>query len=562
MLSVIFSWIVLLVVFLAFGEITVFLWKKLTKTSSPFSVFDKVWIGICTIGTVLLYTSIFIPINIWLLAVVILIGCIFLIYNRKGIINHAQHIRKTFRSYSIVEKVILTLVPISILTYSLCTPLIYDEGLYHLQTMEWSEQFKVVTGLGNVHGRLGFNSSFLLLSTLFNYHPAYFEPIFTINSFALALFSFWLLKTIIENNNILTKGILSVVLLLSIFSLGASVSSTSTDVLVNILTLYLFLSWVLKDHFLHNKSLLIVALASFCITLKLSSSIIFLLIVAYIIYQIKRRTPLRITIFTLAIGLAIGIPWVVRFVVLTGYLVYPFPDIDIFSVDWKIPIEMVVFEKDSAYAWARNPGMDVNEVMNLQLTEWLPIWIRNLSSLKLVLYLIAIASPLFLFGYKSLSKEQKSMIFPWSIAFIGFIFGLFTAPDFRFSFAFILSTIVIPALLIADKSKLNGNSKVKKMFNYSLAILTTGLLYIAWAQVDTYQQRSHRSYASLALKPQPINILQDKKIFDEYKINNSTIFVPQGTNQCFDQPLPCSPYYNSNLEMRGSKIQDGFRIKK
>jgi hypothetical protein len=46
------------------------------------------------------------------------------------------------------------------------------------------------------------------------------------------------------------------------------------------------------------------------------------------------------------------------------------------------------------------------------------------------------------------------------------------------------------------------------------------------------------------------------------KLNDLEIYVPTTDDRCFDSPLPCTPYLNSDLEMRGKNLEDGFRIKK
>jgi len=37
-----------------------------------------------------------------------------------------------------------------------------DSGLYHLNSIRWAQTFPIVPGLGNLHGRLAFNSSYFL----------------------------------------------------------------------------------------------------------------------------------------------------------------------------------------------------------------------------------------------------------------------------------------------------------------------------------------------------------------------------------------------------------------
>jgi hypothetical protein len=42
----------------------------------------------------------------------------------------------------------------------------YDTGLYHLQTFLWNSQFPITPGLGNLHGRLAFNSTLFVIAPL------------------------------------------------------------------------------------------------------------------------------------------------------------------------------------------------------------------------------------------------------------------------------------------------------------------------------------------------------------------------------------------------------------
>src|SRR5271154_2061436 len=42
----------------------------------------------------------------------------------------------------------------------------YDVGLYYLQTFKWNREFPVTVGIGNLHGRLAFNSILFLIAPL------------------------------------------------------------------------------------------------------------------------------------------------------------------------------------------------------------------------------------------------------------------------------------------------------------------------------------------------------------------------------------------------------------
>lgn len=555
MIIVILSWTILFLVFLSFGEGTVCLWNRITKQTDCYALVDKFWIGICSVGTILLLVSIFFPLNIVVLSVLLLISLL----NIRSVKGYAVLLKEQLSRFSLFEKVLVALVLVAVLLYSLSTPLIYDEGLYHLQTMQWNEKFSTVLGLGNVHGRLGFNSSFLLLSTVFNYHPSVLFTAFTINSLALFVFAVWLLGQIATSKDIVKSVVLSFVLLIALFSLGANVSSTSTDILPNILIMYLLLNWALDKDYVQDKILVLAFLSLFCITLKLSSAAVLLVAAVCLIALYKKREK-RTALAVVALGCIVFTAWIIRFVMLTGYIVYPFPAIDIFSVDWKIPLEMVVYEKDIAYAWARIPDMEAKEVLAMNFTEWFPIWLKNLSYYNLVLYLLAFLAPILLIVTKSYHRINIGLTS--AIALAGVIFGLLTAPDFRFGLGFIVCAGVIPFLGIC---KTTVWQLPRLAIRGGLAICLLGITYIAYSQVANYQKISdNTSWSSLIIEPQSTNLLKDKASvsFDEYRLNGVSLFVPQGTNQCFDQPVPCAPYYNNNLEMRGIHIQDGFKIKK
>jgi hypothetical protein len=47
----------------------------------------------------------------------------------------------------------------------------YDTGMYHLPAIDWTKSFPIVPGLGNLHGRLAFNSSSLLYAATLDVGP-------------------------------------------------------------------------------------------------------------------------------------------------------------------------------------------------------------------------------------------------------------------------------------------------------------------------------------------------------------------------------------------------------
>ena len=60
---------------------------------------------------------------------------------------------------------------VSIVVWCFCTSrgyMHYDSDLYHAQSIRWIEEYGVVKGLGNIHVRFAYNSSFFALSALYS----------------------------------------------------------------------------------------------------------------------------------------------------------------------------------------------------------------------------------------------------------------------------------------------------------------------------------------------------------------------------------------------------------
>ncbi|MBC7239454.1 MAG: hypothetical protein H5T71_05085, partial [Chloroflexi bacterium] len=59
------------------------------------------------------------------------------------------------------DLVILAGLCIPLSRWALYQGIPYDDGLYHLQTIRWLRSYPLPPGLGNLHGRLAFNSAYL-----------------------------------------------------------------------------------------------------------------------------------------------------------------------------------------------------------------------------------------------------------------------------------------------------------------------------------------------------------------------------------------------------------------
>lgn len=50
--------------------------------------------------------------------------------------------------------------------------------------------------------------------------------------------------------------------------------------------------------------------------------------------------------------------------------------------------------------------------------------------------------------------------------------------------------------------------------------------------------------------------------YQTHHIGKIIVLTPSGDNRCFDSGLPCTPVLNPTLQLRGSSIDEGFRVSK
>jgi hypothetical protein len=258
------------------------------------------------------------------------------------------------------------------------------------------------------------------------------------------------------------------------------------------------------------------------------------------------------------IGCVIFIPWLIRNVLLTGYLVYPYASIDLFNFDWKVPVSFARLENLSIRAWARVLDPDFEKIINLPFVEWGELWlVRCYKRSKIVLLILsfAVASPLvIIFTQRKNLKKKLYVFYPWLIAFFGLIFWIIMAPDVRFAFGYIVFTALAPFMLI------NKKIEIKFLKNASACLILVFLLFFTGVCANVIQlTKGNRTYQSFLIKPHTMDFGSSVE-YNVHQLGDMIIYSPKTNDQCFGR-FPCTPFCINCLEMRGKTIQDGFRVK-
>ncbi len=515
-------------------------------------------LGFVSVTTLASIISIFFPLNLVTVSLFIFAGCVWTVRYFPEIVRAKQTLQAGWQAGSRpLKAAILALIAIS------CLAAFMDIGesdtwFYHSQAILWIKEYAVVPGLGNIHGRFAFNSHFFLSSALFSFFLAEDRVIFPLLSFFYLVFNLRLLVNI--QSSIKSQNSFFFVLNTCLFLFFAhqafnEINGTDTDSITAILLLYallLFLTPDLNRHKLHWGFLLWVLVLT-AATFKLSACLAGVLVLILFPQLLLRR---NFVLFGAAAAVII-LPFLARNILLSGYLLYPFPGIDVLTVDWKIPLQEVVYEKELVEGWAKLPnGMtngltfeDIPKVLQLSFGEWFTSWWPQ-QSLRWRGFMLINLFSIVLFAV-ALFKKNYRMALLSGATLINLLFWFFEAPEPRFGAAFLFFGA---ALIFALVSK-----PVFKFYKPS-----TGLFWLFALFLLALPPLKHVVYTPWQPAVLLFPVYEAKVKTDDFQAGNFTMHIPSKEPPargywCYCAPLPCTPFPKKNVMMRGKSYQNGFR---
>ena len=480
--------------------------------------------------------------------------------------------------------VLLAAVAIWLAIHTTQQALLYDTGLYHANAVRWAASFPEVKGLANVHERLGFNSSFFLFGALLNTGPfagRYHHLALGVLAFLLyaqALSSLRRVRQMPAGGATLAPG--SASRAVAIYDILAALPLTVwvvNDPYVNsvspdgaCLLIGLALGRLLLQLFLARSSAPapelrtmvggLILLATAGITLKLSFAVFgaTAVVVGLVLVGASRwregvwRWQTGVAV---AMGAALVAVWMTRGVVQSGYPLFP-SGIGALPVDWRVPDAMRERARDAVVDWAHSPGHnDPNAAIG---TAWVRAWFVRTASdgfhvvLPLALGLSGImAWPLA--GRTRSHGEGTHAAAPGHVsglllvcvpAFAHVAFVLLTAPDWRFTEA----SLWLPGLL-AWSVAMAGMREAQSLH---ACLILAAVLFLA-AQINPIKlvYRFDKAIGPLPLGEVKLETLS----------SGMQVYVPLAGDQCWDAPVPCTPFAAPGLtERTPGHPGEGFRI--
>ena len=544
MIVTLLSWIYIFVICFLCGLTVLSVLERFFKfsTDSP----DVVLVtGICFSTVYAEVWSIFGPVSLLPNVVLMVLALVSAVLNRLRLKEYFSEVKN---SRGFLIRTILAAIFFSALSSEI--PSDYDTYLYHAQSIAWIEKFGCVLGQANLHNRFGYNSAFMCLQALFSLSFAG-RSLHQMNGFLSLFMTVFAVESLLskKGKESEAKDIVCFSALFYILFMIPSISSPGSDMMTMLLLLYLFAKWA--D--LNRKGIRIgvsygylAMLALFLSTVKLSAAPVFLLAV-YPVYLLIREKRVSDIAKFICLGTVIVIPFIIRNVIISGYLLYPMESIDLFNVDWKVPAGVAVTDRNDITAF----GRAVNDIEGpVKLTGWIQIWFRNLEFIPRLLFCVAVFS-LCVFAVvllrQLLKKEQyeKKSLFTALVSAVTFFYWFLTAPTMRYG-------IVIVLLLSALVFGLYISGEGRKAYIVFMEICALVILL-------SYSGEYLRKNINLVF-PEDYASFECREVVLTKDGAEVTIYTPVEGDRAGIDVFPATPEINPDYtELRGKSMKDGFR---
>ena len=504
--------------------------------------------------------------------------------------------RALTRSWWVVVPILALLVVAYLAAHAVFGPVTnYDTGLYHLNAIQYAQDYRTIPGLANLHTRLGTNVSAFNLAA-FGANTPWGADAFRLVAglFVMAGLADVVLRMVDGRAGTWRRpGTYVLVLALTaavpglLHAPGYRLASPSPDTMAMIVTIvagaYLVDALVSRQRAWVAVAVATAGLAASIRTQVWVAFAATLLVLVVSALRGRRGSAIgstagsRILVAAaLALSLVSGVLLAVRDAILSGWLLFPATYVPV-PVDWRVPEAAAQSTRDWILSWAR----DTTAGPEKTLTSW--YWLGSWASRTVADWWVAAGLGLLAVGVvawvvsilASRGRVRPAAVGGWPVlvlAVIPTVAGVaawfFTAPDPRFAWGSLLLVGAIPAGLACVRlydrwPAAEGSSPGV------VGVVATGLLALVAVPFGVMQARSAdetppntvaeiRTYdvgpvtvvASVVPVPRPP--------IDAYTLpDGNQVGLTNGGDQCWAF-VPCMPYANDALRFRGDGVADGF----
>lgn len=503
--------------------------------------------------------SLFYKVGILANIVLLILCALSFLYGRKQI-AHLIHVQRD--KDSILKGIGLGIL---ILIWAYCTSrgyMHYDSDLYHAQSIRWIEEYGIVKGLGNIHVRFAYNSSFFALSALYSMPYLFGQSMHSVNGLMALILSVEALRIVHawKRKKLLLSDFARAAALFYLTLIYSDIMAPASDYAIMCTVFYIIIKWLsqLEDEKKADNvtpyALLCVA-GVYAVSLKLTAGLILILVLKPAIMLIRQKRWKEVILY-LCMGIGVITPWLIRTVWISGYLLYPFPALDIFSVDWKLPAQAAALDAAEIKTWGR--GLNNAALVNMPMTEWFPQWFQTmlpkLGKLFIIADIISIILGfimLIIALFRRKADKIKDLGLVWVAIAASYLFWQLSAPLLRYGYAYILLLIALTGGMmwtaICIKIKLADTGSMDRILCILLLMLGFVKIWSLGGYIVTQSNLPYyvaqQNYGSYEL--------------DSYEVTGVTFYYPVSGDRVGYDAFPAIPR-KVDITFRGDTIQDGF----
>lgn len=554
MFSVLLIWAVALVIFAILGKSGLrFIYGKDNKFLKEYDV--CIIFGICVCNLYAQIISIFIPVETKAfagIAIFVLIAGVWLYIENELFADTKRKLQNFFnRKYIILSLIVI----IGVVLWTTITPQHYDTYLYHAQAIRWIEEYGIVPGLGNLHYRFAYNSSFMTLQALFSFKWLTGQSFHVMNGFITVFMLLYVMFTMFQcgEKKVYCSDLLKAASLMYILYDCRNISSPNTDTIALLLAYYILIKWAeyseRKDSDVLNYSMLCI-LVVYVTTIKLSVGIFVLLVTYPAIILIKEKRIIDISKHLLA-GVVILIPYIVRGIIISGYALYPYEATAVKTLDWVMPEELLQIDRKEIIAWGRGHA-DTSRIPE-HVWQWFGGWFVSINILWKLLIILSLFALIYII-VRIITERNEWTFSPYMclvlICIIGLGFWMFSAPLPRYGVIYMTSIPCLAVDMYIKKREIKLDySNIINSLKYIICVFYI-LIFIGYSYVFNLGIPSIVKQSDYANRP-------------TYNISSSGVdyAIPVEWDLAGYDPFPETPHATTAelIKLRGEDLKDGFR---
>lgn len=358
---------------------------------------------------------------------------------------------ESFRGSSRAVKI---LIPVLFVLWAYFTSrgyMVHDTKLYHAQSIRWIEEYGIVPGQGVVNSRFSYNSSVFSLAALYSLKFVFGQSMHAMSGWFAFLLSVTTLDIIKGVKKFRLSDFANVAAIYYLTLITDEVLAPSSDYATMCVLFFLVIKWLRlleqpKEEQQTAPYGLLCVLGVYALTLKLTAGLILILLIKPAYRLLKEKQWKQILCYLL-LGILTAAPWLIRGVLISGWLLYPFPALDLFDLPWKQKTEWVKTDAGAIKTWGR--GVNNSALAAQPIWEWYGTWFKTLSLMEKGIALVDIAALVSFVGaaiavFLRKNWENLDRLLVCATVACSYLYWQTSAPLPRYGYTYML---LLPALV-------------------------------------------------------------------------------------------------------------------